>query len=78
MESFFHGKSSGLDPLNSYLSLPILINSTESYTQNITSVIHASQEPYNSGSTQRHKARNQQLRPRQYSNAPHQSPQYIP
>lgn len=29
MESFFHGKSSGLDPLNSYLSLPILINSRE-------------------------------------------------
>lgn len=27
MESYFHGKSSGLDPLNSYLSLPILINS---------------------------------------------------
>ncbi len=27
MESFFHGQSSGLDPLNSYLSLPILINS---------------------------------------------------
>lgn len=27
MESFFHGKSSGLDPLNSYLSIPILINS---------------------------------------------------
>lgn len=27
MESHFHGKSSGLDPLNSYLSLPILINS---------------------------------------------------
>lgn len=27
MESFFHGNSSGLDPLNSYLSLPILINS---------------------------------------------------
>ncbi len=27
MESFFHGKSSGLDPLNSYLSLPILIHS---------------------------------------------------
>ena len=27
MESFFHGKRSGLDPLNSYLSLPILINS---------------------------------------------------
>ncbi len=27
MESFFHGESSGLDPLNSYLSLPILINS---------------------------------------------------
>ena len=30
MESFFHGKSSGLDPLNSYLSLPILINSRHS------------------------------------------------
>ncbi|MFL0094141.1 mevalonate kinase family protein [Tenacibaculum maritimum] len=29
MESFFHGKSSGLDPLNSYLSLPILIHSKE-------------------------------------------------
>src|SRR5690554_4785072 len=29
MEAFFHGKSSGLDPLNSYLSLPILINSPE-------------------------------------------------
>ena len=27
MESFFHGKSSGLDPLISYLNLPILINS---------------------------------------------------
>ena len=26
MESFFHGKSSGLDPLNSYLSVPILVN----------------------------------------------------
>ena len=29
MESFFHGKSSGLDPLNSYLSLPILIRSKD-------------------------------------------------
>ncbi len=29
MESYFHGKSSGLDPLNSYLSLPILINSKD-------------------------------------------------
>ena len=27
MESFFHGESSGLDPLNSYLSSPILIKS---------------------------------------------------
>ena len=27
MESFFHGKSSGLDPLNSFLSLPIMIHS---------------------------------------------------
>jgi len=27
MESYFHGMSSGLDPLNSYLSIPILINS---------------------------------------------------
>ncbi|MGC6421235.1 MAG: mevalonate kinase [Flavobacteriaceae bacterium] len=26
MESFFHGQSSGLDPLNSYLSIPILIS----------------------------------------------------
>ncbi len=29
MESFFHGKSSGLDPLNSYLSIPILIYSKD-------------------------------------------------
>lgn len=29
MESFFHGQSSGLDPLNSYLSVPILINSKD-------------------------------------------------
>lgn len=29
MESFFHGKSSGLDPLNSYLSLPILIHAKD-------------------------------------------------
>ena len=29
MESFFHGKSSGLDPLNSYLSLPLLIHSKD-------------------------------------------------
>ncbi len=29
METFFHGKSSGLDPLNSYLSIPILINSAD-------------------------------------------------
>ena len=29
MESFFHAKSSGLDPLNSYLSIPILINSKD-------------------------------------------------
>lgn len=27
MEAYFHGTSSGLDPLNSYLSLPILIQS---------------------------------------------------
>ena len=27
MEAYFHGESSGLDPLNSYLSLPILIQS---------------------------------------------------
>ena len=27
MESYFHGTSSGLDPLNSYLSIPILIKS---------------------------------------------------
>src|SRR5690606_35587126 len=29
MESFFHGKSSGLDPLKNYLSIPILINSKD-------------------------------------------------
>ena len=29
MELFFHGNSSGLDPLNSYLSLPILIHSKD-------------------------------------------------
>ena len=29
MESFFHGKSSGLDPLNSYLIIPILNNSKD-------------------------------------------------
>lgn len=29
MESFFHGNSSGLDPLNSYLSLPLLIHSKD-------------------------------------------------
>lgn len=29
MESFFHGQSSGLDPLNSYLSLPLLIHSKD-------------------------------------------------
>lgn len=29
MESFFHGDSSGLDPLNCYLSLPILIHSKQ-------------------------------------------------
>jgi mevalonate kinase len=30
MESYFHGQSSGLDPLNSYLSLPLLIHSKDS------------------------------------------------
>ena len=29
MESYFHGQSSGLDPLNSYLSLPLLIHSQD-------------------------------------------------
>ena len=29
MESFFHGTSSGLDPLNSYLEQPILVHSQE-------------------------------------------------
>ncbi len=29
MESYFHGKSSGLDPLNSYLSIPILIKAKD-------------------------------------------------
>lgn len=29
MESFFHGKSSGIDPLNSYIKFPLLIKSKE-------------------------------------------------
>ena len=33
MESFFHGKSSGLDPLNSFLKLPILINLITEFKQ---------------------------------------------
>lgn len=45
MESFFHGKSSGLDPLNSYLSLPILINSRD----NIESTSIPSQNPSGKG-----------------------------
>ncbi|MEJ2162516.1 MAG: mevalonate kinase [Robiginitalea sp.] len=45
MESFFHGKSSGLDPLNSYLSLPILINSKD----NIESTSIPSQNPDGKG-----------------------------
>lgn len=45
MESFFHGKSSGLDPLNSYLSLPILINSKN----NIESTSIPSQNPNGKG-----------------------------
>lgn len=45
MESFFHGKSSGLDPLNSYLSLPILIHSQN----HIESTILPSQNPGGKG-----------------------------
>jgi mevalonate kinase len=45
MESFFHGKSSGLDPLNSYLSLPILINSRD----HIESTSIPSQNPEGKG-----------------------------
>lgn len=45
MESYFHGKSSGLDPLNSYLSLPILINSQD----NIESTSIPSQNPEGKG-----------------------------
>lgn len=45
MESFFHGTSSGLDPLNSYLSLPILINSRN----NIESTSIPSQNPNGKG-----------------------------
>ena len=29
MESYFHGESSGLDPLNSYLSLPLIIHTSD-------------------------------------------------
>lgn len=45
MESFFHGKSSGLDPLNSYLSIPILINSKD----NIEATGIPSQQPLGKG-----------------------------
>ena len=45
MESFFHGKSSGLDPLNSYLSIPILINSKD----NIEATGIPSQSPDSKG-----------------------------
>ena len=45
MESFFHGKSSGLDPLNSYLSLPILIHSSD----HIESTSIPSQNPEGKG-----------------------------
>lgn len=45
MESFFHGKSSGLDPLNSYLSIPILINSKD----NIESTSIPTQNPEGKG-----------------------------
>ncbi len=45
MESFFHGKSSGLDPLNSYLSLPILIHSK----QQIETTGIPSQNPHGKG-----------------------------
>ena len=45
MESFFHGKSSGLDPLNSYLSIPILINSK----YNIEATGIPSQQPLGKG-----------------------------
>ena len=46
MESFFHGKSSGLDPLNSYLSIPILIKSKNDI--NVTGI--PSQKSNGSGS----------------------------
>lgn len=45
MEAFFHGKSSGLDPLNSYLSIPILINSKD----NIEATGIPSQKPSGKG-----------------------------
>jgi mevalonate kinase len=45
MESFFHGKSSGLDPLNSYLKQPILINSKD----NIQTINIPSQNDYGKG-----------------------------
>jgi mevalonate kinase len=45
MEAFFHGKSSGLDPLNSYLSIPILINSQD----NIEATGIPSQQPLGKG-----------------------------
>ncbi len=45
IESYFHGNSSGLDPLNSYLSLPILINSKD----NVETAGIPSQKQHNQG-----------------------------
>ncbi|NBS19382.1 MAG: mevalonate kinase [Flavobacteriia bacterium] len=45
MESYFHGQSSGLDPLNSYLSLPLLIHSKDS----IETIVIPAQDPKGKG-----------------------------
>ena len=44
IESFFHGKSSGLDPLTSYLNSPILVNSKKNLKKIDKTLINSSHD----------------------------------
>jgi len=44
IESFFHGKSSGLDPLTSYLNSPILVNSKKNLKKLDKTLINSSHD----------------------------------
>ena len=44
IESFFHGKSSGLDPLTSYLNSPILVNANKSLKKIDKTLINTSHD----------------------------------